>query len=402
MGGRLNTERFGAVVIGGGQAGLAVGYYLARSGADFVILDAAARTGDAWRSRWDSLRLFTPPGFNHLPGMRLHPRRDRLHTKDDMADYLAVYAAYFRLPLRLGARVDAVTRHGDGYLIRAGGTCVAASNVVVAAGPYTTPHVPTFASRLDPRIVQLHSSAYRNPAQLRDGAVLVAGAGNSGAEIALEVSRLHPVWLAGRDTGHVPFAFGERAYRAMRKLSVHAWPGRALAAMGSGRGHPLIRVTPADLAKAVVWRAPRVAGVSGGQPLLADGRVLEVENVIWCTGFTADYEWIRLPVFGADGRPKHHRGAVAAATGLYFVGLPFQSSLASHLVGGVGDDARHIAGLITSRARAAGNGGPASGGHPATAVTGHPATVGGHLAPAAVTPGNDPQVTGWPDSVNQN
>jgi putative flavoprotein involved in K+ transport len=367
----LSTQRFGTVVIGAGQAGLAAGYYLARAGADFVIVDAGQRVGDTWRSRWDSLRLFTPPSFNHLPGMLLHPRDGSTHTKDDMADYLETYAQYFELPIQLGVRVDELTRDGGHCLIRAGTAQLAARNVIVATGPYNTPWVPMFAGELDPAVVQLHSAAYRNPAQLRRGAVLVVGAGNSGAEIALELAGRHPTWLAGRDTGHVPVAFGGIAYRAMRSLSVHAWPGKALAAMGSGRGHPLIRVTPADLAGAAVWRVPRVTGVSQGQPVLEDGRVLHVENVVWCTGFVPSYEWIRLPVRGADGRPRQHRGVVTAVPGLYFVGLAFQSSLASHLVGGVAADARYVTSLITGRAA----GSVTSGDH-GSPIFGEPARTG--------------------------
>jgi putative flavoprotein involved in K+ transport len=349
------TERAGTVVVGAGQAGLAAGYHLAAAGADFLIIDAGRRIGDAWRNRWDSLRLFTPPAFNHLPGMRLRPRDGGAHTKDDLADYLEAYAGYFRLPVRLGVRADELTWADGQFTIRAGAQRVIAGNVILATGPYSTPRVPMFAGELDPAIVQMHSASYRNPGQLRDGAVLVVGAGNSGAEIALELARTHPVWLAGRDTGYVPFPLGGPAYRAMSRLGVHAWPGRTLAALGSGRGHPLIRITPAALESAVVWRVPRVTGVKEGQPVLEDGRVLHVANVVWCTGFAPGYEWIKLPVCGRDGRPEHYRGIARAAPGLYFVGLPFQSSLASHLVGGVAADAGYIAGHIVPGRRPAGS-----------------------------------------------
>ena len=390
-------QRFGTVVIGAGQAGLAAGYYLSRAGADFVIVDAGQRVGETWRGRWDSLRLFTPPSFNHLPGMVLHPRDGAAHTKDDMADYLEAYAEYFELPVRLGVRVDELTRDGDRYLMRAGTTRLAARNVIVATGPYNTPWVPMFAGELHPSVVQLHSAAYRNPAQLRRGAVLVVGAGNSGAEIALELAGHHPTWLAGRDTGHVPVTLGGIAYRAMRSLPVHAWPGRALAAMGSGRGHPLIRVTPADLAGAAVWRVPRVTGVSRGQPVLEDGRILHVENVVWCTGFVPGYEWIRLPVCGADGRPRQHRGVVTAAPGLYFVGLAFQSTLASHLVGGVAADARYVTGLIAERATAASSARKPIA--PVRSAHSDGGPVNGDVAGRARSPGHDSPIFSKPAGI---
>jgi putative flavoprotein involved in K+ transport len=351
------------VVIGGGQAGLAAGYYLARQRRDFVILDAHDRVGDSWRKRWDSLRLFTPANFNSLPGMPFPARGGHFPTKDEMADYLEAYAARFQLPVRLGVRVDELARDGDRYLIAAGARRLQANHVVVATGAYATPRLPTFASQLDTAITQLHSVAYRNPGQLRDGPVLIVGAGNSGAEIALELAPRHPIWLSGRDTGYLPGNFGSFGYKVggvvfqtvMKLLTVDTRLGRWIEQNASGffmRGLPLVRVRPKDLLEAGVQRVPRVAGVSNGQPMLEDGRVLDVANVVWSTGFVRDYRWIRLPVFDADGDPVHHRGVVQAEPGLYFTGLPFQSSLLSGIVAGAGVDANYIAQQILLRAKA--------------------------------------------------
>src|SRR5688572_7753195 len=193
------AERFEVVVVGGGQAGLAVGYHLARRGLRFVILDANARIGDSWRKRWDSLRLFTPARYDGLPGLPFPAPAHAFPTKDDMADYLESYAARFDLPVRTGVRVDQLARQEDRFILSAGGRRFEADNVVVAMATHQVPWVPPFASALDPGVVQLHSGAYRNPAQLRDGRVLVVGTGNSGAEIALEVAARHPTWLSGRD-----------------------------------------------------------------------------------------------------------------------------------------------------------------------------------------------------------
>jgi putative flavoprotein involved in K+ transport len=357
----MKTERIETVVIGGGQAGLAAGYYLSQQKRDFVILDAHERTGDSWRKRWDSLRLFTPASLNGLPGMPFPARSGHFPTKDEMADYLESYAARFELPIQLGVRVDELTRDGDRYLINAGARRWKAHHVVVATGAYVTPSVPAFAGELDPAISQLHSVAYRHPGQLHDGAVLIVGAGNSGAEIALDLAPTHRVWLAGRDTGHLPGTFGSFGYQVggilflaiAKRLTIETLLGHKLVtrARAFPGGHPVVRVRPKDLSEAGVQRVPRVIGVRSGQPVLEDGRVLAVPNVVWATGFRSDFHWIRLPVFDTQGDPIHHRGVVQSEPGLYFIGLPFQSSLISSQVAGTDVDAKYITKQIMSRAR---------------------------------------------------
>jgi len=205
---QLEPERFDTVVVGGGQAGLATGYYLARLGRPFVILDAGQRIGDTWRNRWDSLRLFTPGRYSGLPGMGFPAAAWHYPTKDEVAGYLETYAARFQLPVRTGVRVDGLTRRGDRYLVTAGERRFEAANVVVASGAYHHPRIPGFAPELDPGILQLHSTGYRRPSQLRDGGVLVVGAANSGAEIALELSAGHPTWLSGPHPGNEPARAG--------------------------------------------------------------------------------------------------------------------------------------------------------------------------------------------------
>lgn len=360
----MQPERFDVIVIGAGQAGLSVGYHLQRQGCRFVILDQHQRIGDGWRARWDSLRLFTPAKFDGLTGLRFPGPPNAFPTKDQMADYLEAYRARFDLPVRTGVRVDRLSRRDGVFVISAAGRELEAKQVVVAMASYQQPRVPAFATELRGDILQLHSSAYRNPAQLRDGAVLVAGAGNSGAEIALELARDRETWLAGRATGEVPFRIEGLAARLFlarfvlrfvfhRVLTLRTPAGRRARARLAARGAPLIRVKAARLQAAGVRRVPRVVGVREGLPLLEDGRVADVTNLVWCTGYQPGFSWIDLPVFGDDGHPAHDGGAARGMAGLYFVGLRFLYGFSSDMIHGVGRDAKRIAAAIAAEQRAA-------------------------------------------------
>jgi putative flavoprotein involved in K+ transport len=355
----LNRQDVETVIIGGGQAGLSTGYHLAKRGLTFVILDANERIGDAWRKRWDSLRLFTPARYDGLPGWPFPAPPWSFPGKEDVAGYLEAYAARFELPVRTGVHVDGLSREGDRYVVRAGDRRFEADRVVVASGAYQHPRVPPFAAELDPSLVQLHSSEYRNPSQLQEGGVLVVGAANSGAEIALEVSRGRRTWLSGRHPGQEPFRPGSRSDRlampliwwaASHALTVKTPIGRSVRRKFRFRGIPLARIRPKDLTAAGIERVSRATGARDGLPVLEDGSDLEVTNVIWCTGFVPDFSWIDLPVFAEDGGPVHDRGIVRSEPGLYFVGLFFLYALASPLVGGVGRDAEHIVEHIASSA----------------------------------------------------
>ena len=352
------VEQFETVVIGGGQAGLAVGYYLKQRERDFVILDANGRIGGSWRTRtWNSLRLFTPAVVDGLPGWPFPAASWSYPTALETADYLEAYAARFDLPVRLRTPVERLAREGGRYVVESGGSRFEADNVVVATGFYGVPSVPEFASELDPRIVQMHSSKYRDPSQLEPGGVLLVGAGNSGADIGMELSAMHRVWLSGRDKGEVPIRIESRKARlimpvlwfiASYVLTVRNPLGRKVREHVLKDGAPLIRVKSDDLAAAGVERVPKMVAVHDGLPVLEDGRVVDVANVIWCTGFHQDFSWIDVPVFGEDSEPVHARG-VCSEPGLYFVGLDFLHAFTSENVGGVGRDAKHIAKHIASR-----------------------------------------------------
>jgi putative flavoprotein involved in K+ transport len=362
VGKSAETERLDVIVIGAGQAGLSAGYYLKQRGLRFAILDANARVGDSWRRRWDSLRLFTPARFDSLDGMRFPADPDAFPTKDEMADYLEAYSKKFELPVRSGVHVERLTRRNGRYLVVAGKREFEADQVIVAMSHFQTPRHPAFAAELRSDITQLHSSEYKNPSQLRDGPVLLVGAGNSGSEIAMELSSKHHVFMSGRDTGQVPFRIGGFWGRLLlarfvlrvifhRVLTMKTPMGRKMRPKMLNHGAPLIRVKNADLVTAGVERVSRVSAVRDGLPVLDDGRTLDVANVIWCTGYGHGQSWIDLPIFGSDGEPRHSGGVATDVSGLYFLGLMFLYAASSTMIHGVGRDAARIVDtLVTQRA----------------------------------------------------
>jgi putative flavoprotein involved in K+ transport len=348
-------ERFPVVIVGAGQAGLAAGYHLARAHIHFIMLDAGRQIGDVWRRRWGSLRLFTPARIDGLPGMRF-PASPRDHpSKEAMADYLETYVARFKLPVRLGVRVTALDALDGHFLLSASAAGqqqqVEADQVIVATGAHQTSRIPAFAADLAPEITQLSAGDYFSPSQLRPGGVLVVGAGNSGAEIALEVAQAHETWLSGRNTGTISSAIFTPPlwWVEMRFLTTATPVGRWVMGRLARRGAPLVRITRGDLTAAGIGLVARTVGVEGGKPRLEDGRVLDVRNVVWCTGFGRDFSWIHLPVFDAAGAPVHRRGVATAQPGLYFLGLPFLYGVTSGVVGGVGRDAECITRHVVNR-----------------------------------------------------
>jgi putative flavoprotein involved in K+ transport len=357
----MNRTQVETLVIGGGQAGLAVGYHLQGRRLPFLIVDENTRVGDVWRNRWDSLRLFTPARYDRLPGMPFPAPSSVYPMKDEVADYLEAYAHRFALPVRTEVKVDRLSAAGDRFeaLYDDDAEVLSARRVVVATGAYYHPRLPAFATALDADIFQLHSSGYRNRAQLREGGVLVVGAGNSGAEIAMELSRHHQIWLSGPDTGQEPTRAGsipDRLFTPIMwlmatRLTVKSPLGRKFRDhfLDPPRGIPLGRVRRKDIAAAGIERVGRTTGVRDGYPLLEDGRIVKTSNVIWCTGYTPDYRWIDLALPTRHGFPIHNRGIVESVPGLYFIGQLFLYSLSSALLGGVGRDAEYIVDHIAAK-----------------------------------------------------
>jgi putative flavoprotein involved in K+ transport len=346
------VERYDTIVIGAGQAGLAAGFHLAQADADFIILDGATRVGDSWRHRWDTLRLFTPAAFSGLPGMPFPAAPTHLPDKDEVADYLERYAERFDLPIRHDTRVSKVERIGEFWSLETEGIRYESNHVIVATGPFHVPSIPAVAGRLDPAIRQMHSRDYRSPFDLPEGgAVLVVGAGNSGAQIAMELAQFRPVFLAGRSTGHVPRTLLGRDiftwwWPILKGMTVDNWFGRTLRSRLHS-GDALIGISARDLKASGARRVGRVETEQAGKPV-ADGNALDVRVVIWATGFRPDFSWIKAPVPMDGANPRTARGVVPEVPGLYFVGLRFQYRMTSALLGGVGDDAQYVVAQIAS------------------------------------------------------
>jgi putative flavoprotein involved in K+ transport len=349
-----NEGLLDVVVVGGSQAGLAMAWHLTRRGLRFVVLEAGPEIGHTWRFRWDSLTLFTPAQHDALPGMPFPGRPDTYPTKDPVADYLQDYAAAFNLPVRLNARVSHLSKTAEGFEIGTQADVFRARQVVAAAGPFQTPFIPPAAQRLDGAVTQLHSAGYRNPQALPAGPALVVGGGNSGFQIAeelaaagrrvdLSIATKQPVLpqrLAGKDL------FWWLTHLGLMRVSTESRLGRRMSSrdfiIGSSRRR---------LQKKGVRFRPRLTGAGGRTAQFADGGTLDAGVVIWATGYRPDYSWIDIPGVVQDGQVTHRRG-VTEVSGLYFLGLTWQHTRGSALLGFVNDDAAYLAGRIATHQRA--------------------------------------------------
>lgn len=343
----IASKRHDVVVIGGGQAGLAMAHFLAQRGLSFVVLDAGQRTGDTWRSRWDSLTLFTPARYSGLPGLTFPAEPDHLPHKDEVARYLERYAQRFSLPILHGQEVVRLYRISEwrGFAIETTTTRFEADYVVVATGPFHTPFIPQIGNAIGRSVVQMHSSQYRSPDQLPGGDVIVVGGGNSGVQIAAELAQTRRTWLSVGDK--LPTLPGRVMKRSvfwwldtfgMMDVSVQSRLGKR----ASQREFLIGKSIKMAQQEAGVRVTGRATGAEGNVVFTSDGAAIEANTVIWATGFRPDFNWIHADVFCNDGRPLQRRG-VTAVPGLYFLGLPWQHTRGSALIGWVGRDAEYLA-----------------------------------------------------------
>lgn len=361
----MSQQHIETLIVGAGQAGLATAYQLARLGRDCLVVDGNARVGDNWRCHYDSLKLYSPARFDGLPGSDFPGDPWHFPGKDEVADFLEQYAVDHALPVRMRTRVERVVpRDGGGFEVDLDTATLTCDHLVVATGTFggRHPHTPELADDLDSSIRQLHSTEYRNPAQLAPGATLVVGASHSGYDIAYELAEHGPTILAGPDRGNIPISWFAPSFKVAMPVVVFLWRhvltrrtpmGRKEMGKIRRQGAPTTRLKPHHLAeRGVVRTEEKVTAVSAdGRPVLAGGDVLDVANVVWATGFSPDFSWIEAPVTGDDGWPLEYRGVSATVPGLFFCGLTFQYSFSSMVFPGVGRDAAYVAERIAQSAR---------------------------------------------------
>ena len=351
----MRPEHYDVVVIGGGQAGLAIGYHLAQQGLRFTILEAAGEPASAWRGRWDSLRLFTSVRYDSLPGATFPGDPNSYPSRDDVIAYLTDYAQRFELPVEFDSRVQAVRpRDGGGFLVELADRTYEADQVVVATGPFQVPFTPPVAAGLGPEVVQLHSRQYRSPDDLPTGTVLVVGGGNTGYQISEELASSRQVHLAigARQTPLPQRILGRDVFRYLHATGLMYKTVDSRLAQRLKDKETLIGSSPRAARKLGIQLRPRATAAPGRNVTFADGSELAVDGVVWATGFRLDHSFVKLPVFDDEGRVRHRRG-VTDVPGLYFLGLLWQHTRGSALLGWVKDDARFIAKRIDACAHSA-------------------------------------------------
>ncbi len=408
----MSIEKVDTLVVGGGQAGLAMSAHLGQCGVPHLVLEKD-RIAERWRSgRWDSLVANGPVWHDRFPGLAfpdLDP--DAFAAKEQVADYFVEYAERIKAPVRCGVEVTQVQRNlgRRGFRVETSDGVIEANTVVCATGPFQRPIIPPVVPK-DAAFLQIHSCDYRNPGQLPEGAVMVVGAGSSGAQIAEELLQAGKrVMLSVGRHGRPPRAYRDRDYcwwlGVLGKWDAPAPnPGTehvTIAVSGAQGGHTvdfrrfaaqgmtLVGRTQAFKAGVLSFAPDLVKNIAAGDanyrsmldeadayiarnglelPEEPEARVMDpdpdcmtnpilalnlagafVTSIIWATGFALDFRWLRVDAFDATGKPKHQRG-VSSEPGIYFLGLPWQSRRGSAFIWGVWHDAKYLADhIITQR-----------------------------------------------------
>lgn len=343
------------IIIGAGQAGLSMGFFLKQQGVSFLLLDAGERVGDSWRKRYDSLVLFTPKPYSALPGMTFEGNQDAFPSKDEMADYLETYAEQFSLPIQLRTHVQKVKQVDMGFEVVTNKEILYSKQIVIASGAFQAPFLPLASQQYPKDVFQIHSSAYISPKQIPEGPVLVVGGGNSGTQIATELAMEREVTIAiSHPFKFLPLHFlGRSIFFWLEILGfLYAGTDTKRGVWFRKKGDRIFGVECRNLIRSGKVRVKsRVVDVQGERTIFQDGSNMDVKNIIWSTGFVPDYKW--LEVNGAldeKGEPLHYRG-VSPVEGLFFIGLPWQRQRGSALVCGVGRDAEYLLPFIKGALR---------------------------------------------------
>lgn len=346
------ADRFDVAVVGAGQAGLAVGYFLAQQGRRFVMFDSADSVGSAWRDRWDSLVLFTSRRYDSLPGLTFPGDPDGYPTRDEVVAYLQQYAAFNELPIEFNSPVQSLAERNGAFVVESPDRVIEADQVVVATGPFQVPNMPIVSGQLAPDVFQTHSAGYRRPSDVPEGEVVVVGGGNTGFQIAKELSASHRVHLAiGSRQTPLPQRFlGRDLFWWLTKLGVLEKTVDSRIGRRARDRDTLIGSSSRELKRRYgVGLKPRVVGASGRTLSFADSTELEVDGVIWATGYRPDHSWMEAAVMDSEGNIRHRRG-VTDVPGLYFLGLSWQYTRGSALLGWVKEDAEFISAQISANA----------------------------------------------------
>lgn len=341
------------IIIGAGQAGLAIAYYLNQHNLNYLIVDANEETGAPWLKRWDSLKLFTPSEFNNLPGMKFPHKKGYYANKYEVANYLKAYVKKFNIPIEFNHKITSLKKEKGVYKLKSEHKEFEAKHVIVATGPFHKPFTPRCHTKISNDIRQIHSEHYKSPNQLQDGKTLVVGAGDSGVQILEEISNTkRDVYFSGNtNINSIPQEIlGKTLWWWFSKigfLSAHkyTWIGKKLS-MG---GQPVIGTDVKTL-----FKKDNVTCV--GRTLNADEHTIffdkqnvnDIKNIIWATGFKPNFQWIDGIEFDNDLYPKNYRG-IGELDGLYFIGLPWLYTRGSATLGGVKKDAKHLSKYIMKK-----------------------------------------------------
>lgn len=344
----MDSKVYDFVIIGGAQAGLAMAYQLQQLGKEFIILDGEQEIGASWLNRWDSLKLFTPTEYNHLPGLKFKAPKGHYPSKHEVANYFKTYVDTFEFPIQLNTLVTSVRKEGELFWVKYADGSIQAKHVIVATGPFHTPYTPACHQKIAKEVLQLHSNYYKSIDQLQEGDALVVGGGDSGYQILNELSAdgSRMVYFSGDTTvKSLPQQFlGKTLWWWFTKLgllsvSKYSWLGKKI----STTVQPVIGTD----VKGILAR-PNVIPVGRTQD--ADGHTIEfeketvnsIQNIIWATGYRPNFSWIANLTLDADGYPENYRG-VSNIEGLYFIGLPWMHTRGSATLGGVAKDAAYVA-----------------------------------------------------------